>query len=125
MWVVRGGDRSYRLEGDALVGLIASTEQLTVASVRVVPGGTSSHVSRCGDTLVFVENGTLLVHVESAGERDVFELGRWDAAYVPLGAGYRLEGAEQDRSTQSSELRLRTVQPTERRRPTCSPLVGR
>ena len=93
MWVVREGDRSYRLEGDALVGLIASTEQLTVASVRVVPGGTSSHVSRGGDTLVFVENGTLLVHVESAGERDVFELGRWDAAYVPLGAGYRLEGA--------------------------------
>jgi mannose-6-phosphate isomerase-like protein (cupin superfamily) len=93
MRVVRPEDRSHRLEGGSLVGLIASTEQLTVASVRLVPGGTSGRVSRGGDALVFVESGTLLVHVEWAGKQDVFELGRWDAAYVPLGASYRLEGA--------------------------------
>lgn len=93
MRIVRQGDRAHRLEGDALVGLIASTEHLTVASLRIVPGGTSDRVSRGGDTLVFVEHGTLLVHVEWAGEQDVFELGRWDAAYVPLGASYRVEGA--------------------------------
>ena len=92
MRVVRQGDRSHRLEGDALVGLIASTEQLTVASLRIVPGGTSDHASRGGDTLVFVERGSLLVHVEWDGEQEVCELGRWDAAYVPLGASYRVEG---------------------------------
>ena len=93
MRVVRQGDRSYRLEGDALVGLIASTEQLTVASVRVVPDGTSEHVARGGDTLVVVEHGNVLVHVEAAGEAQMFELGRWDAAYIPRGASYRIEGA--------------------------------
>ena len=93
MRVVRTSDRSHRLEGDALVGLIASTEHLTVGSLRLVPGGTSDLVARGGDTLVFVEDGTLLVHVEWAGARDVFELRRWDAAYVPLGASYHLEGA--------------------------------
>lgn len=94
MRVVRQADRSHRLEGDALVGLIASTEQLTVASLRVVPGGTSDHASRGGDTLVFVEHGNVLVHVHVAltEEQDVFELGRWDAAYVPVGAHYRIEG---------------------------------
>jgi mannose-6-phosphate isomerase-like protein (cupin superfamily) len=93
MRVVRSDDRSHRLEGDALVGLIASTEQLTVASLRVVPGGTSDLVSRGGDTLLFVEQGTMLVQVESAGEQQVFRLDRWDAAYVPQGASYRVEGA--------------------------------
>jgi quercetin dioxygenase-like cupin family protein len=93
MRVVRRDDRSHRLERDALVGLIASTEQLTVGSVRLVPGGSSDRVARGGDTLVFVESGTLRVHVEWDGGSDVFELDRWDAAYIPLGAQYLLEGA--------------------------------
>ena len=92
MRVIRRSDRSHRLEGDALVGLIASTEQLTVASVRLVPGGTSGPFTRGGDTLVFVEAGTIRVHVESADGADLFNLGRWDAAYVPRGSSYRLEG---------------------------------
>jgi mannose-6-phosphate isomerase-like protein (cupin superfamily) len=93
MRVIRRSDRSHRLEGDALVGLIASTDQLTVASVRLVPGGTTDAVERGGDTLVFVEDGTVRVHVESTGEAGIFELARWDAAYVPRGASYRIEGA--------------------------------
>ncbi len=93
MHVVRLGDRAHRLEGEALVGLIASTEHLTVTSLRLVPGGASDRVSRGGDTLVFVEAGTLRVHAEWDGEQDVFELQRWDAAYVPRGGSYRLEGA--------------------------------
>lgn len=96
MRIVRQADRLHRLEGDALVGLIASTEQLTVASVRVVPGGMSDHVARGGDTLVFVEHGNVRVHVESAGEPNEFELARWDAAYVPRGASYRIEGASDE-----------------------------
>jgi mannose-6-phosphate isomerase-like protein (cupin superfamily) len=92
MRVVRQADRSYRLEGEALVGLIASTQQLTVTSLRLVPGASSDHAVRGGDTLVFVESGALRVHVDWAGERDVLELGRWDAAYLPHGAGYSVEG---------------------------------
>ena len=92
MRVIRSGDRSHRLEGDALVGLIASTDQLTVASARIVPGGASDSVARGGDTLVFVDDGAVRVHAEWAGEQNVFELGRWDAAYVPQGGRYRIEG---------------------------------
>jgi hypothetical protein len=40
-----------------------------------------------------VEHGTLLVHVEFADEQHVFRLGRWDAAYLPHGSRYRVEGA--------------------------------
>lgn len=92
MRTIRQGDRSHRLEGDALVGLIASTDQLTVASARIVPGGASDSVTRGGDTLVFVEDGAVRVHVEWGGEQVGFELGRWDAAYVPHGGRYRIEG---------------------------------
>jgi len=90
--VIRPTDRLHRLEGDALVGLIASSEQLTVAGARLVPGGSSGPVRRDGDTLVFVEDGTARVHAESSGEAFEFELSRWDAAYVPRGASYWIEG---------------------------------
>lgn len=93
MRVIRRSDRSHRLEGDALIGLIASTDQLTVTSARLVPGGTGDLVTRGGDTLVFVENGTVRVHVEWATDQIVFELGVWDAAYVPHGGRYRIECA--------------------------------
>ncbi len=92
MRVIRPLDRLHRLEGDALVGLIASTEQLTVASARLVPGGSSDPVRRDGDTLVIVEDGTACLRAESSGVAFEFELSRWDAAYVPRGASYQIEG---------------------------------
>lgn len=93
MRVIRQQDRSHRLEGDALVGVVASTEHLTVATVRLVPGATSSRVTRGGDTLVFVESGALVVVSEWEGEAETFRLGPWDAAYLPVGSSYRLEGS--------------------------------
>jgi len=91
--VVRVADRRERLEGDALVGLIASTEHLTVAGLRLVPGRSSSEVARGGDAVVFVEQGSLVVHTTWGGGAESFMLGRWDAAYLPHGTAYRLEGA--------------------------------
>lgn len=89
---VRPPDRSHRLEGDALLGLIASTEHLTVATARLVPDGSTQWVSRAGDALVFVERGTLDVETSFDGETETFSLGRWDAAYLPIGSSYRLVG---------------------------------
>jgi mannose-6-phosphate isomerase-like protein (cupin superfamily) len=90
---VRPADRSHRLEGDALVGLIASTEHLTVATARLVPGGETPWVRRAGDSLVFVEAGALRVEATFEEEAQTFSLGRWDAAYLPIGSSYRLAGA--------------------------------
>lgn len=90
---VAPGERSYRLEGDALVGLIASTEHLTVASARLVPGGATPEVARGGDVVVIAEQGELVVEATAAdGTGERFALGRWDAAYLPLGSSYRLVG---------------------------------
>lgn len=85
--------RAHRLEGDALVGLIASTEYLTAASVRLVPGGSTPERRHGGDALVVVEDGALVVEAEHDGDGQRFELGRWDAAYLPIGTTYRLVGA--------------------------------
>lgn len=93
MEVVRPTKRAHRLEGDALVGLIASTEHLTVTSLRILPGGSSPSVARGGDALVFVERGVVRVETEWEGAHDAFELGPWDAAYVPVGGRYRVVGA--------------------------------
>jgi mannose-6-phosphate isomerase-like protein (cupin superfamily) len=90
---VRQEDRAHRLEGDALVGLIASTEHLTVATARLVPEGLSPWAERGGDVLVLVEHGELVVHASFEGAEERFVLGRWDAAYLPVGSAYRLEGA--------------------------------
>ena len=89
--VVRAGDRPQRLEGDALVGLIASTEHLTVAGVRLIPGRSTPQVTRGGDTVVFAEHGSLVVNADWAGESERFALERWDAAYLPEGTSYSLE----------------------------------
>jgi mannose-6-phosphate isomerase-like protein (cupin superfamily) len=90
---VRAADRAHRLEGDALVGLIASTEHLTVASVRLTARGATSWSARAGDVLVFVEAGRVSVETEFEGTSRSLELGKWDAAYLPLGTRYRLVGS--------------------------------
>lgn len=89
---IRAADRTHRLEGDALVGIVASTEHLTVTTVRLVPGASSDSVARRGDVLVFVEDGQLAVHVEWNGAPRTMALGPWDAAYLPFGTTYRLQG---------------------------------
>ena len=46
---VRDEDIAYRLEGQALVGLLASTEHITVATVSVPPGGAVPAHAHRGD----------------------------------------------------------------------------
>jgi mannose-6-phosphate isomerase-like protein (cupin superfamily) len=90
---VSRADRAHALEGDALVGLIASTEHLTAATVRLVPGGSTPRATRGGDALAFVERGELAVEATFDGATETFVLDRWGAAYLPQGTSYRLEGA--------------------------------
>lgn len=93
---VRGHDLVYRLEGEALVGLIASTERLTVASLSLAAGAASATHAHDGDEIVYVVGGTLGVRAVTPGGSHVFELAARDGAFLPAGARheYRNYGAE-------------------------------
>ena len=88
-------DVRYRLDGDALVGLLASTENLTVASLGLSPGAASSVHGHGGDEVLLVRRGVVHVRAWFEGETHVFELCPNDAAFIPLGAEheYRNYGA--------------------------------
>jgi mannose-6-phosphate isomerase-like protein (cupin superfamily) len=81
-------DVHYRLAGAALVGILSSTEQLTVATISVSPGGASSLQRRGGDELVFVRTGTMHIRSWFEGQTYVHELGPDDACFLPAGSSH-------------------------------------
>jgi quercetin dioxygenase-like cupin family protein len=87
--VLRPSDATWRLDSGILVGLLVSTEHLTVATVRVLPGGASAQESHAGDELVYATAGPLRVVVD--GTEAILEPG--DAFYVPAGVVHRYESA--------------------------------
>ncbi len=78
----------YRLEGDSLVGLLASTEHLTVATLGLSAGKAGSVHVHGGDEIVYVTSGTLTVRAWTADQTHVFELAPRDAAFVPAGIAH-------------------------------------
>ena len=83
---IRDADVVHRREGSALVSLLVSTDQLTVATVRVGPGARSDTRAHGGDAIVFVTAGGLVVRAWYEGQTYVFEAGPQDAVYLPQGA---------------------------------------
>jgi quercetin dioxygenase-like cupin family protein len=81
-------DIHYRLAGDALVGILFSTPQLTVATVSISPGGASSIQRRGGDEIVFVRSGSMHVRAWFGGATYVHELGPDDACFLPAGSSH-------------------------------------
>ena len=92
---LRPEDVVYRLEGDALVGVLASTEHLTVATLSLPIGKVGAAHAHGGDEVAYVTAGILSVRVWDAEQTYVFELSRGDASYIPAGAvhEYRNYGA--------------------------------
>jgi quercetin dioxygenase-like cupin family protein len=91
MHVVRAADVLWRLEGDGQqmrVGLLASTEHLTVGRVVLQPGCDSGRRIHGGDLSVYVLDGTLNVRLPENEEGRWFELGPRDGFYVPEGVPY-------------------------------------
>ena len=78
----------YRLQGDALIGLLASTEQLTVGTLSVASGKASTVHEHGGDEIVYVTEGSLIVRAWGADRTYVFELSPEDAAYIPAGIAH-------------------------------------
>lgn len=87
---------SYRLEGDALIGLLASTENLTVASLSLPSGKIGPAHTHDGDEIVFIRDGTLCVRAWDQEEVRVFELHPNDAAYIPANIPHEYRNYDAD-----------------------------
>jgi quercetin dioxygenase-like cupin family protein len=91
----REQDRLWRREGDALVGVLFSTEHLTVATLSLLPGQRSDLQTHAGDECLYVVEGVLRVHAEGA-EASYVELHPGDGFYCPEGTPhqyYNVDGA--------------------------------
>jgi quercetin dioxygenase-like cupin family protein len=69
-----------------LIGLLSSTEQLTVANLSLSPGGVSSTQSRGGDEVIFCLSGVMHVRSWFEDQTYVFELGPDEACFMPKGS---------------------------------------
>jgi quercetin dioxygenase-like cupin family protein len=79
--VLRPADAVWRLDRAVLVGLLVSTEHLTVGTVTVPPGQSSLVEAHDGEELLYVTRGEL--GVEAGGVAATLSPG--DAFFVPSG----------------------------------------
>lgn len=88
MKVLREPDVLWCLEGkiqQILVGLLASTEHLTVGKVALLPGQKNDPLAHGGDEGLYLIEGVLNIHLpENDGQR-WFELTPGDGFYIPQG----------------------------------------
>jgi quercetin dioxygenase-like cupin family protein len=88
--LVRPTDQRYRMEGDLLAGLVASTEQLTVLGGELLPGQASEFRSHPGDALWYVTAGEVHVHTPDAPAANWWRVRAGDAFVLPGPERYRL-----------------------------------
>jgi quercetin dioxygenase-like cupin family protein len=87
--LLRPADAVWRLDLGVLLGLLVSTEHLTVGTIRVLPGQGSHQESHAGDELVYVTSGELDVRT---GEVEA-TLAPGDAFSIPAGVPHTYGGA--------------------------------
>lgn len=92
MTIVRDADLLWRLEGHERqipVGILCSTEHLTVGKIRLLPGQhTEPHVHG-GDESLYVLEGTVNLRVLGHPSPNWFELEPKDGGYVPQGTAHQ------------------------------------
>jgi quercetin dioxygenase-like cupin family protein len=87
--VLRREDAVSRLDTGVLVGLLASTEHLTVGTVTVPVGGASVEESHAGEELLYALRGSL--HVSAGGVKATLAPG--DGFLIPWGVPHSYAGA--------------------------------
>lgn len=83
-------ERSLRLEGEILVGLIASTQHLTVAELQVPAGAAGKKTVHGGDAMIVGLSGELMVRTHWKSQGATLELSPRDGVFIPEGAQYEL-----------------------------------
>ncbi len=79
-------DLVWRIDHGVPVGLVCATEHLTAGVLEVGSGQSAAPHAHGGDEVLFCLDGPLLVRAwDAEGGTHVFELGPWDAAYIPAG----------------------------------------
>lgn len=91
--VLREADRLWSLDAEhpgVLTGVIASTDQLTAGTQRLLPGARSSIQQHGGAAGLYVLSGRLNILLEETDVTPVwFELHPRDGFYIPEGVKYR------------------------------------
>jgi quercetin dioxygenase-like cupin family protein len=90
--VIRPADIHWRLEGDTHpvpVGLLASTEHLTVGTLTLLPGEMTDTETHGGAESLYVVAGTLHVQTPGSAAPSFFELAARDGFYLPTGTPHR------------------------------------
>ncbi|MBX3087432.1 MAG: hypothetical protein KF742_02995 [Cryobacterium sp.] len=77
-----------------LVGTLADTPFLRLASGRVQPGNVDAFSPVDTESLLVVTEGELSIDIEHDGEYSVAALSPGDAAYLPAGCSFRILGTE-------------------------------
>lgn len=101
-WMIHEHDILWRIEGtvrtrEILVGVLASTEHMTVAKMNFLGGHRSCEYVHNGEKVIFVESGTL--HVEFPGTKKWVELEAWDGLRIPAGTTHSFYNMSQDPAT--------------------------
>jgi quercetin dioxygenase-like cupin family protein len=86
-------DTLWRLEGDGhdqnLVGILVSTEHLTVAKVGLLPGRATAVEVHGGDESLYLLEGKLHIRLPTDDSAEWFELEPRDGAYIPEGTAHQ------------------------------------
>jgi mannose-6-phosphate isomerase-like protein (cupin superfamily) len=90
--MVREKDILWRMEGkhhQTLVGLLFSSDQLTVGKRTLLPGQQSETEVHGGDESVYLAEGNLAISVDTPGASPWYELHPGDGFYLPQGAAHQ------------------------------------
>jgi quercetin dioxygenase-like cupin family protein len=92
MRVLREADTLWRLEGhcqELLVGILASTKELTVGSLDLRPGKRGDVEVHDGDEALYILDGSLNVRLLDTDGQSWFELKPKDGFYLPAGTPHQ------------------------------------